>query len=429
MYTFLFDFKEDKKLKQIRLDSKGNVLEKGEYYRDYDGRYVYNYKNPFNGKRVSLYAVSLDSLRDKEKKLREELQNSIEKYRNRNITLNDIFEDYVASRISWSKGTEANNVSMYNRHIKNSIGRLKLINIKKDTVRRFLKNVHNETGMYFSTLAGLLGLISNLFEYAIDMDFPVKNPCAGIYSEFSNKIPHNKGCRKALTRAQEKAFLNFIRNNSEFAAWEPMFVIFLHTGLRLGELIGLRWCDVDMMHRTININHALVRERKRTGEECQRLVVSAPKTNAGIRMIPMTDAVYNAFRGLQERKNVRTSTQIKIDGMTDFIFVNRIGNVYNGDDINNALKRIIKKYNNHGTYNYSKNADVEYLPDISVHVFRHTFCTRLCEIEHNVRVIQDIMGHNNIKTTLEIYNTVNTECKSTAMEKFEDVMNEMFYGE
>ena len=237
MYTVLFDFKEDRKLKQVRLDSKGNVLEKGEYYRDYDGRYVYNYKNPFNGKRVSLYAVSLDSLRDKEKDIMDELQNSIEKYRNKNITLNDIFEDYVASRISWSKGTEANNVSMYNRHIKNSIGRLKLINIKKDTVRKFLKN--------------------------------------------------------------------------------------------------------------------------------------------------------------------------------------------NGDDINNALKRIIKKYNNHGTYNYSKNADVEYLPDISVHVFRHTFCTRLCEIEHNVRVIQDIMGHNNIRTTLEIYNTVNTECKSSAMEKFEEVMKEL----
>ena len=103
-----------------------------------------------------------------------------------------------------------------------------------------------------------------------------------------------------------------------------------------------------------------------------------------------------------------------------FVFSNRFGSVHNPYTINRAIKRIIKDYNSEETKSALKeNREAGLLPDFSVHNLRHTFCTRFCENETNIKVIQEIMGHTDITTTMDIYNEATKDKKKESFEKLE----------
>ena len=109
-----------------------------------------------------------------------------------------------------------------------------------------------------------------------------------------------------------------------------------------------------------------------------------------------------------------------IDGYTNFIFQNRFGNVHNPMTINRAIVRIYKACN----AEEEKRAKEErrkpiLIPHFSCHNLRHTFCTRFCENETNVKVIQEIMGHSDISTTMDVYAEVTQEKKKETFEKLE----------
>ena len=93
-----------------------------------------------------------------------------------------------------------------------------------------------------------------------------------------------------------------------------------------------------------------------------------------------------------------------IDGYSGFVFRSRRGNLISSSTVNAALRRIVESYN-HNERITAKAEDREpsVLPHISCHVFRHTFCTRFCENETDLKVIQEIMGHSDITTTMNIY--------------------------
>lgn len=132
--------------------------------------------------------------------------------------------------------------------------------------------------------------------------------------------------------------------------------------------------------------------------------ISKPKTEAGIRTVPMLDTVYDAFMLEREEQEENGFNQTVIDGMTGFVFVNRNGGGPNPQTINRTIKRISHSYNSEEVVKAKRERrDPIILPDFSCHHLRHTFCTRLCEHETNLKVIQAIMGHRNIETTMDIY--------------------------
>jgi len=96
--------------------------------------------------------------------------------------------------------------------------------------------------------------------------------------------------------------------------------------------------------------------------------------------------------------------ETEIDGMKGFVFITRFGSVPNPQSVNRTIKRITSNYNAEETVNAKKERrEPVILPDFSCHHLRHTFCTRLCENETNLKVIQAVMGHRNIETTMDIY--------------------------
>lgn len=132
--------------------------------------------------------------------------------------------------------------------------------------------------------------------------------------------------------------------------------------------------------------------------------ISLPKTEAGVRTIPMLDMVKDAFEIEREaQKETEANTQV-LDGMSGFVFTNRFGNIPNPQTVNDTIKRIQKNYNAEKVLTAKKeHREALLIPDFSCHHLRHTFATRLCETETNLKVIQSIMGHRSIETTMDIY--------------------------
>ena len=167
----------------------------------------------------------------------------------------------------------------------------------------------------------------------------------------------------------------------------------------------------------ITINHSLIYYSTEYKEHPMcTFSISLPKTEAGIRNIPMINAVYDALQAELEDQKENGFNETEIDGMNGFIFMNRLGYVHNPQAVNRAIKRIYESYNAEEVVKAAKEKREPVLvPHFSCHHLRHTFCSRLCEVETNLKVIQSIMGHANIETTMDIYAEVTDMKKQDSM--------------
>lgn len=199
--------------------------------------------------------------------------------------------------------------------------------------------------------------------------------------------------------------------------WYPVFAVMIGTGLRVGEVTGLRWCDIDLEEGIIDVNHMLVYYDHRT-EGSKRgcyFNVNTTKTPAGRRKVPMLGFVKEAFLMEKERQELLDlHCEATVDGYTDFIFINRFGQPQHQATLNKAIRRIIRDCNDEQLLK-DENAEV-LLPHFSCHSLRHTFTTRMCEAGVNVKVIQDTLGHKDISTTLNIYTDVTKELRKSEFE-------------
>ena len=133
-------------------------------------------------------------------------------------------------------------------------------------------------------------------------------------------------------------------------------------------------------------------------------------------MVPMLSEVKKVLEEERDRQSQTGFNQTEIDGYSGFIFQNRYGECMSSYGINRAIDRICRDYNAEETErSKTENREPELLPHFSVHNLRHTFCTRFCENETNLKIIQEIMGHADISTTMNVYNEATREKK---MESF-----------
>lgn len=149
--------------------------------------------------------------------------------------------------------------------------------------------------------------------------------------------------------------------------------------------------------------------------------ITTPKTSAGVRTIPMFSAVRKAFYEERKKKFVEGFSDCEIDGYSGFIFTNRFGYVHNPMTINRAIKRINEAYNEEEKVRAKeKHREPIIIPHFSVHNLRHTFCTRFCENESNIKIIQEIMGHSDITTTMNIYAEATESKKQEAFQNLDN---------
>lgn len=406
-----------------RKDNKGRVLRKGEVQRKSDGKYVYSYTDPL-GKRRYIYSNSLVVLREREEKLVKDQLAGLNVYVSGKATLNYVFDRYIASKVELRATTMANYKYMYDHYVRDGFGKRRIADIKYTDVLKFYQFLYDEKSLQMNTIDTIHTILHPTFQMAVRDDIIKSNPSDGCMKQLKKVPGKNHGIRHALTVEQQKAFITYLETSPEFFHWMPLFKFLLGTGCRISEAIGIRWQDVDFEDRTISINHSLVYySRDYKDRRMGSFAVSLPKTEAGIRIIPMIDSVYEALQlELEDQKEYGYNETI-IDGMSGFIFMNRFGNVHNPQAVNRAIERIRESYNAREVIQAEREGrDPIIIPHFSCHHLRHTFCSRFCENETNIKIIQSVMGHKNFETTMDVYAEVN---KQKVRESMRDLAKKM----
>ncbi|MFL0248034.1 tyrosine-type recombinase/integrase [Candidatus Clostridium stratigraminis] len=402
-----------------RKDNKGRVLKENETQRK-DGSYDYRWRTS-DGKRHSIYAPTLEELREKEQAIFKDKSDGIRTDAQK-VTVNDIYDLWVQLKKGLKENTFQNYIYMYEQFVKDGLGQHKIVTLKRSDIRRYYNYLIDERCLKISSVDNVHTILHQVLDIAVEDGYLRNNISDNALKELKQSRNLFTEKRKALTVQEQDIFLDFLRNSSMYHHWYPIFALMIGTGVRVGEATGLRWCDVDFDNNNININHTLVYFNHAKGG-CY-FGVNTPKTRAGERAVPMIESVRYALlqeKAYQEECGITCSA--RIDGFTDFIFVNRFGNAQHQGTLNKALRRIIRDCNQEILDKAKKNDQVILLPKFSCHTLRHTFTTRLCESGINIKVIQSVLGHADISTTLDIYADVTRDLKKAEMQTFEDFMN------
>ena len=413
-----------------RKDNKGRILKDGESQRP-DGMYRYRYTDA-SGKKRDVYSSRLVptdklphgckddlSLREKIKQVQRDLDDGIKAMVENKETLNDLFALYMAGKTRLKESTRTNYIYMYNKYVRDSLGLKKIKTIKYSTIYNFYCRLIDIGGFKPNSLENVHSILRPVFKLAVRDEYIRTNPTDDVLAEIKKSYDWEKPKRISLTIEEQSAFIDFMATHVVYRRWLPLMTVFLGTGCRVGEIIGLRWDDCDFDENTININHnTLYRHYIDEGE--MRFHITTPKTKAGRRIIPMLSEVKNA---LLMEYNIQMDFGFcdeEVDGYTGFIFQNRYGGLLSPHDINRAIDRICKAYNKEEQENATReNRKPVLIRHFSVHNLRHTFCTRFCENETNLKVIQEIMGHADIETTMNIYAEATKEKKQESFANLE----------
>lgn len=386
-----------------RKDNRGRNLHIGEDQRK-DGKYMYRYTNERSGKRCTIYADDLAQLRLKEKQVEKDLEdNIITDSVAKKMTLNDLFEYYMTTRVI-SDATRMNYSRMWKKHIQDEIGNIKVVQLRNSHIKALYAKM-SVKGYKRSTIKLLHTMLYPTLELAVDDDIIRKNPARNALQKNCGMAAKEK---EALTLEQQRKLLDFMKDSHVYNVYLPMFVIMLETGLRCGELIGLTYGDLDLAKKEISVNHQLI--YKNYGDGC-KFHISDPKTDAGVRVIPLTENAYEAFCvQLATNELLDKKCEVSIDGYTDFIFLAKTGRPLMPGAVNDIFYNVIDAYNKKETEKAKlENGEAELMPKISAHIMRHTACTNMSRKGMQVKILQHIMGHANCDITMNVYNHVTSD--------------------
>ena len=396
---------------QKRKDKDRIVLKTGESQRP-NGTYDYRWTGR-DGKRHVVYAKTLEELRKKEEQVQNDTYQGL-KAEARNVTINEMFDLWCQIKRGLKNNTFENYKYMYNLFVRPNFGKHRIYTLKKSDVKRFYNMLVDDRNVQASTIDTVHTVLHQVLQMAVDDRYISNNPSDGVLKELKKSHVFKTEKRRALTKPQQDLLLNYLKTYPTYRHWYPLFAVLVGTGMRIGELAGLRWCDIDLEEGIIDVNHTLVHydHREPGAKKGCYSNIHTPKTQAGVRQIFMLEFVKEAFRMEREYQQLMgIQCKVVIDGYTDFIFLNKNGNTYHQGTVNKTIRRITRDCNDEVLLKHEGEEDPVLLPHFSCHSLRHTFTTRMCEAGVNVKVVQDTLGHADIATTLGIYADVTKEFK------------------
>ena len=402
-----------------RTDNRGRILKDGESQRK-DGIYRYRYTDA-DGVRRDIYSSRLVptdrgdptelSLREKERKIIRDLEDGIKAQVENRATLTELCRIYINNKPELRESTRSNYIYMYDKYIAPALGNRKIASIKYSEIKAFYNRLIRENKFKPNSLEIIHTILNPVFTLAVRDNYIRLNPATGVMGEIKKSNKWEKPKRHALSIPEQEAFIRYIANSEVYNHWLPLFTVLLGTGCRVGEVIGLRWEDCDMDTGIISINHNMV-YRKFDGDQKMTFHIVEPKTEAGVRIVPMLSEVKAALEKQWEYQEILGYEDCVVDGYTGFIFQNRYGDPLSPSCINKAISRILRDHNEDEVVLADKEGrEPLEIRHFSCHNLRHTFCTRYCEVEDNIKVIQEVMGHADVETTMNIYAEATKEKK------------------
>ena len=322
------------------------------------------------------------SLREKVKEIQKDLDDGIDTI-GKKMTVCQLYAKQIRHRGNVRYNTKNGRKRLMKLLEEDKLGGCPIDSVKLSDAKEWAIRM-KEKGISYKTISNDKRSLKAAFYTAIQDDCIRKNP---FDFQLNTVIEDDTEPKVPLTPAQEESFLSFAQNDKVYQKYYDELIILLGTGLRISELCGLTDTDINFENRIINVDHQLLRSAE-TG-----YYIETPKTKSGIRQIPMSEKVYEAFNRVLKRR--RGAKAVTIDGYSNFLFLNRDGYPKTATNYDGMFRGLAKKYNKYHE---------EALPKVMTpHTLRHTFCTNMANAGMNPKALQYIMGHSNITMTLNYY--------------------------
>lgn len=297
-------------------------------------------------------------------------------------TINQITEEWKEEKKKYvKKSTYAAYQLLIQNHIKPYFGDLYEVNEEK--VQQFVFD-KLDAGLSEKTIRDIIIVLKMILKFGIKNGYLE-------YIQIDTKFPskQEKKDLDVLSKADQKKFMEHLRNNFTFK--NLGIFICLSTGMRIGEICGLRWCDVDTVEGVIKVRHTLQRIYIIEGETRHtELLLDTPKTANSVRDIPMSSELLKMLKSLN-----------KVVNENYYVISN---------DIKPIEPRTYRNY-------YKKLCKQLDIPELKFHGLRHSFATRCIESKADYKTVSVLLGHSNISTTLNLYVHPNKEQKKKTIDK------------
>ena len=387
-------------MSEKRRDNRNRILRDGEYQRK-DGRYRYRYLDE-NGKEQSVYSWRLDkndpmpkgkkpelSLREKKKRIEADLFDHIVT-NGGDYTVLELVEKYISLKTGVRQNTVAGYKTVIATLRKDVFAGQRIDRVHLSDAKAWLIKLQQVDGKGYSSIHSIRGVLRPAFQMAVDDDLIRKNP---FDFELASVVVNDSVTREAITRKQEQNLLQFIKADKHYSRCYDGIYILFHTGLRISEFCGLTMQDIEFSEMRIKVDHQL----QRTSQ--MEYVIQQPKTERGIRYIPMTEDVAACFwRIIANRRKPKGEPMV--NGYAGFLFLDKNDMPMVALHWQKYLQHIVEKYNR--IYRIP-------MPKVTPHVCRHTFCSNMAKSGMNPKTLQYIMGHADISVTLNTYTHVSYE--------------------
>lgn len=297
-------------------------------------------------------------------------------------TINQITEEWKEEKKKYvKKSTYAAYQLLIQNHIKPYFGDLYEVNEEK--IQQFVFD-KLDAGLSEKTIRDIIIVLKMILKFGIKNGYLE-------YVQIDAKFPskQEKKDLDVLSKADQKKFMEHLRNNFTFK--NLGIFICLSTGMRIGEICGLRWCDVDTAEGVIKVRHTLQRIYIIEGETRHtELLLDTPKTANSVRDIPMSNELLKMLKSLN-----------KVVNENYYVISN---------DIKPIEPRTYRNY-------YKKLCKQLDIPKLKFHGLRHSFATRCIESKADYKTVSVLLGHSNISTTLNLYVHPNKEQKKKTIDK------------
>jgi integrase len=285
-------------------------------------------------------------------------------------------------------------------HLKPALGEIPLQALRSDQVQRFYKN-KREAGLSARTVRYLHTILHGALKQAMKNQLVVRN-----VSEATTLPGDKTRMMHPFILGQVQQFLDAVREDRLFAA----FFLEVGTGLRRGELLGLRWRDVNLEAGVVHVRQTLVRVGNHdapASDRKTRLIFQEPKTEQSRRTIPIPAAIIDQLKRHKARQAQEKFLMGEAYEDHGLVFCQANGQPIDPRNFTRHFERLLQRAE---------------LPHIRFHDTRHTFATLMLELGEAPKVVQSMLGHTKISTTLDIYSHVSLDLERQAAAKLNAVL-------
>jgi len=328
---------------------------------------------------------------------------------NGQMTVCELVDRYLKTKTGVRQSTKQGYVTVQRLLEKETFGKKTIRSVKTSDAKLFLIKLQQGDGKSYSSIHTIRGVLRPAFQMAVDDDILVKNPFG---FQLAGVLVNDAVTREAISKDQMRKFLKFVHDDVVYCKYYEVVYILFHTGMRISEFCGLTLKDIDLENRTVNIDHQL----QRTSD--MRYIIETTKTDAGTRVLPITEDVAQMFQAIIKDRNA-PKVEKSIDGYSGFLFYDDNGMPLVAMHWQHRFNHMVGRYND--IYRVQ-------MPNITPHVCRHTYCSNMAKSGMNPKTLQYLMGHSDISVTMNVYTHIgfnDAEEELKRMEEFRKVQAEV----